>query len=219
MARPKEFDPEIALATAMERFWERGFEATSLADITAATGVQKASLYATYGDKRKLFLTALTRYQDEGIERLAAALAVPGPVRAAIEALFQNVVRDCTTRDGARGCLCVNTAVELGPRDPEIARMLELHAARAEKLIADALDRGKASGEFSASLRSPAVARHPVHALRSHRLRKGCVRAEEAKDRSRPRCRFSIANERTLGLRVVGVRRGSRAESCRCRSA
>ena len=77
MARPKEFDPQTALTAAMEKFWESGFEATSLVDLTQCMGVQKASLYATYGDKRTLFVSALAQYQDyqtrREIERNAAA--------------------------------------------------------------------------------------------------------------------------------------------------
>ena len=97
MGRPKEFDPDVALSAAMERFWEGGFEATSLSDITASTGVQKASLYATYGDKRQLFLTALSRYQAEGLARLQATFAAHATARDAFEAVFAGIIAECAS--------------------------------------------------------------------------------------------------------------------------
>lgn len=165
MARPKEFDPDVALGAAMEAFWEHGFDATSLADITAATGVKKASLYATYGDKRRLFITALSRYQDEGLERVRAGLAAGGTVRESIQELFAGYVKECASKDRSRGCLCVNTAVELGPRDEEIAGMLLLHARRVTALFAEAIERGKQQGEFAPRVDSQVTARFLLVAL------------------------------------------------------
>jgi TetR/AcrR family transcriptional repressor of nem operon len=159
MGRPKEFDPDAALSTAMERFWEGGFEATSLSDITASTGVQKASLYATYGDKRQLFLTALSRYQEQGLARLTATLGEHATARAAFEAVFAGVIAECASKDRSRGCLCVNTAVELGPRDPEIAAMLQAHARRVVTLFAERLEQGRKAGEIGAHMDVQATAR------------------------------------------------------------
>jgi TetR/AcrR family transcriptional repressor of nem operon len=159
MGRPKEFDPDVALSAAMERFWEGGFEATSLSDITASTGVQKASLYATYGDKRQLFLTALSRYQDEGLVRLTATLGAHATARAAFEAVFAGVITECASKDRSRGCLCVNTAVELGPRDPDVAEMLQAHARRVVALFADRLEQGRKQGEIAEHLDVQATAR------------------------------------------------------------
>ena len=158
MARPKQFDPDTALGAAMEKFWETGYDATSLADITACTGVQKASLYATYGDKRQLFMTALSRYQQEGLARLSAALMSGATAREAFAAVLGMVVKESASKDRARGCLCVNTAVELGPRDPEIARMLLVHARRLTALFAERLERGKAQGELGPRLDVQATA-------------------------------------------------------------
>jgi TetR/AcrR family transcriptional repressor of nem operon len=159
MGRPKEFDPEVALSAAMEKFWEGGFEATSLADITASTGVQKASLYATYGDKRQLFLTALSRYQDDGLERVKAMLAAHASARAAFEAVFAGMIDECASKDRSRGCLCVNTAVELGPRDPEIAAMLQAHARRVVTLFAERIEAGQREGEIAERIDARATAR------------------------------------------------------------
>src|SRR5262245_53912189 len=112
MARPKEFDPDQALRAAMQRFWERGFEATSLQDLTDCTGVQKTSLYATYGDKRELFLKALGQYQADSFERSRQRLEADGSPVAAIRAFMAEVVKSASSDQGCkRGCLFVNTAI------------------------------------------------------------------------------------------------------------
>lgn len=159
MARPKEFDPQTALTAAMEKFWESGYDATSLVDLTECMGVQKASLYATYGDKRKLFITALVRYQDAHYEAAAVSLPEAPSVRAWLRETLLFWMREAASKDSARGCFCVNTAVELGPRDPEIARMLAVHSRRVEELIAVGLERAKASGEVRADLDTQTAAR------------------------------------------------------------
>jgi TetR/AcrR family transcriptional repressor of nem operon len=159
MARPKEFDPQTALTAAMEKFWESGYDATSLVDLTECMGVQKASLYATYGDKRKLFITALAQYQDAHYEAAAVSLPEAPSVRTWLRESLLYWMREAATKDSARGCFCVNTAVELGPRDPEIARMLAVHSRRFEELIAVGLERAKASGEVRADLDTQTAAR------------------------------------------------------------
>lgn len=159
MARPKEFDPETALTAAMEKFWEGGFDATSLVDLTDCMGVQKASLYATYGDKRKLFMLALAQYQDFHYAQATVAFETATSVRECLRESMLHWMREAATKDGARGCFCVNTAVELGPRDPEIAKMLAVHARRFEDLIAAALERAKANGELRPDLDTQTAAR------------------------------------------------------------
>lgn len=162
MARPKEFDPDVALLAAMEAFWERGFEATSLSDLTACTGVQKASLYATYGDKRALFLAALDRYQDLGFAESFGRLdSAPSP-RAALEQIF---ARARQPKEGRKGCLCVNTAIEMAPHDADVRQRLEKNMQRAEAAVARALERSKELREVRADLDAKATARFLVTSL------------------------------------------------------
>jgi TetR/AcrR family transcriptional repressor of nem operon len=104
-------------------------------------------------------MTALSRYQDEGLERLKVGLASGGTVRESFQAIFDGAVKECASKDRARGCLCVNTAVELGPRDPEIAAMLLLQARRVTALFAETLERGKVQGELDARLDTLVTAR------------------------------------------------------------
>ena len=159
MGRPREFDEQQALGAALERFWEKGFEATSLADLTECMGLQKGSLYGAFGDKRQLYLSALARYQDEALGTIARALAAEGSPREALRAFFAEAVARSASRDGPRGCLCVNTAVELAPHDDEIARGLRKHGERVEALFQQLIERGQARGEFTTRLEARAAAR------------------------------------------------------------
>ena len=119
MARTKEFDPDAALQRALELFWERGYEATSMADLVEHLGVARASIYATFGGKHELYLKALERYVRVGDPASSTALSQPGPALPAVRALVERVRRRSrrATSD-RRGCMVVNTAVELAPHDP-----------------------------------------------------------------------------------------------------
>lgn len=147
MARPKEFDVDEALQSALEVFWRKGYEATSMQDLVAGMGIQKASLYATFGDKHSLYLTALRRYQEEHFDELTEHLAsATSPLRAITE--FVDEVFEYTAKDGRRGCLCVNANIELAPHDADVAELLRAHHERMEKLLAATLERARSLGEI-----------------------------------------------------------------------
>jgi TetR/AcrR family transcriptional repressor of nem operon len=92
MARPKEFDKDEALQKAMNVFWCRGFEATSMQDVVDAMGIKRQSLYDTFGGKHQLYLAALDRYRAEQDAKLLALLGTPGPVKEKLRKLFYEVI-------------------------------------------------------------------------------------------------------------------------------
>jgi TetR/AcrR family transcriptional repressor of nem operon len=165
VGRPTEFDVEEALASAMQKFRELGYEATSLSELTACTGVQKASLYATYGDKRTLFLSALQHYQELSYQTLEQRLKAAKSPRAALEAWFADAERNSAAKGKNSSCLCINTAIEFGDHDALVARALLGHAARIEQLIVDALTRAQKAREVSAELDLRAAARFLLTSL------------------------------------------------------
>ncbi|MCU1641184.1 MAG: putative TetR family transcriptional regulator [Nocardia sp.] len=112
--RPRSFDPDTALDRALEVFWRHGYEGASLADLTAAMGINKPSLYAAFGNKEDLFGKVLTRYLDGPGAYATAALNEP-TVRAVIERLVHGAVELTTAEDAPRGCLCVKTVQACGP--------------------------------------------------------------------------------------------------------
>ncbi|WP_131738992.1 TetR/AcrR family transcriptional regulator [Actinomadura roseirufa] len=159
MARTKEFDPDAALRRALDLFWERGYEATSMADLVERLGIARASIYATFGGKRELYLKALGRYVSTTDPVVGEALARPGPVLPAVRELVERFAAE-SGRDRPRlGCMVVNAAVELGPRDAEAARLVEASWAFLEASLTSALTRARAQGELPPDRDPRALAR------------------------------------------------------------
>ncbi|KUN32433.1 TetR family transcriptional regulator [Streptomyces corchorusii] len=160
MARTKEFDPDAALQSALELFWRRGYEATSMADLVGHLGIGRASLYATFGSKHELYLRALDRYGRTQDPVLTRELSRPGPVLPAVRGLVRRFAAEATaeaTRE--QGCLVTNTAVELAPHDREAARRVERSWDTVETLLHSALVRARAQGELAADRDPLALAR------------------------------------------------------------
>jgi len=167
LPRTPEFDDDEVLDAALQAFWHKGYQATSLTDLLEATGLARQSLYNTFGDKRALFLASLRRYADIGIGRLSEALE-GGSVRAAIRGVFEDALR-CAERD--QGCFLVNASTELLPRDPEVGRLVASAMGRQERAFADALRRGVREGELHLTPRRIAqTARFLVGALQGLRV-------------------------------------------------
>ncbi|AEW93100.1 MULTISPECIES: TetR/AcrR family transcriptional regulator [Streptomycetaceae] len=190
MARTKEFDPDAALDAALELFWRRGYEATSMADLVEHLGIARASVYGTFGSKRELYLKALDRYQESTAEGTLAALSEPGPalpaVRRLVEAFGAQTLQDAERR----GCFVTNTAVELAGSDAEAARRVERSWDGLESAIAGALTRARAQGELAAGQNPTALARFLVVLLQGLRV---MGRARPEPERVRDAVRAALA--------------------------
>jgi TetR/AcrR family transcriptional regulator, transcriptional repressor for nem operon len=170
MSRPREFDTDSALERAMHAFWAKGFRATSLDDLCAATGLSRSSLYAAFGGKRALLHRTLDRYGEQGAARVGAALSRPGPVRSAIAAFVQDLIDRIVEGPGRRGCFIGNCAAELARGDRVTAARVRRNLERIEGLFSDALARGRAQGEIAASVDVGELARYLVAAIQGLRL-------------------------------------------------
>ncbi|MEV6006512.1 TetR family transcriptional regulator [Streptomyces sp. NPDC051976] len=148
MARTKEFDPEIALQAALELFWRRGYEATSMADLVAHLGIGRASVYAAFGSKHELYLRALRRYGRLYDPVLLEELSQPGPALPAVRALVNRFAEESAGDELRRGCFVTNTAVELAPHDRAAARQVEASWDHLEAGLTSALLRARAQGEL-----------------------------------------------------------------------
>jgi TetR/AcrR family transcriptional repressor of nem operon len=150
MARPKAFDRDTALLAALEVFWAKGYAGASTDDLTGAMGIGRQSLYDTFGDKRRLYLEALTRYNTDNVAgHLAVLRDAPSPTQA-IEGLllrFANEPEDRRTR----GCMGVNAICEFG-QDPDVAEASRASGERLEAGLARLVATGKASGDIDASV-------------------------------------------------------------------
>ncbi|MER7724798.1 TetR/AcrR family transcriptional regulator [Streptomyces sp. NPDC096323] len=149
MARTKEFDPDAALQSALELFWRRGYEATSIADLVEHLGIGRASIYATFGNKHELYLKAMDRYSEGRDPLLLAELSQPGPVLPAVRAMVRRFASEAASPEGRlNGCLITNTAAELAPHDPAATRRVEISWEHLETLLQCALVRARAQGEL-----------------------------------------------------------------------
>ncbi|MEV8456277.1 TetR/AcrR family transcriptional regulator [Streptomyces sp. NPDC052095] len=160
MARTKEFDPDAALQSALELFWRRGYEATSMADLVDHLGIGRASIYATFGNKHELYLKALDRYTEVRDPLLLAELSAPGPALPAVRALVRRFAAEAASpAERLSGCLVTNTAAELAPHDPAAARRVEASWRYIETLLHAALERARMQGELPEGREPGALAR------------------------------------------------------------
>lgn len=170
MARPREFDADAALESAMNAFWTKGYEATSLDDLCAVTGLSRSSLYAAFGSKRNLLLMSIDRYVEQRRPNIAAALSQPGPIREAIAELAAQFIDLIVAGPGRRGCFLGNCAAEL-PRGDRAAMARVRDGLKAtETNFRDALVRGKACGELRSDADVDALARFLTAGFQGLRL-------------------------------------------------
>jgi TetR/AcrR family transcriptional repressor of nem operon len=126
MARPRQFNEEDALEAALGCFWRHGYEATTIRMLTRATGLTSASLYNAFGDKRGLFERALDHYVATGFAARAKRLERDLPPRDAILTFFHEMVALSLDDPERKGCLVVNSALDIAPRDPDLQRAIEV---------------------------------------------------------------------------------------------
>jgi TetR/AcrR family transcriptional regulator, transcriptional repressor for nem operon len=144
----KQFDVNEVLDKAMQIFWNRGYEATSMQDLVERMGINRGSLYATYRDKHALFLAALRRYAETvHFRRLVDLESTYGP-REAIRQLFLAVTAQGSERENC-GCFLTNTALELAAHDPEAGRVVAQAQKQTEAWFARMITEGKTAGEIS----------------------------------------------------------------------
>jgi TetR/AcrR family transcriptional regulator, transcriptional repressor for nem operon len=170
MSRTKEFDPDAMLQRALELFWERGYEATSMAGLVEHLGIARASIYATFGDKHSLYLRALDRYVQARDPGLVEKLSQPGPVLPAIRALVEAYTAESVCDERRRGCMVVNAAVELMSRDRQAARQVEASWVTLETALTSALTRARAQGEIPEEKDPRALARFLLVVLQGMRV-------------------------------------------------
>lgn len=123
MPRPREFDEPTVLEAAMRCFWNRGFEQTSMRDLAGEMGITSASLYNAFGDKRSLYRRALEYYLEQSVRDRVARLS-PLPPFSALRAFFDEIVERSVIDKQRRGCMLVNSALELAPYDPEFQKLV-----------------------------------------------------------------------------------------------
>ncbi|NJP93718.1 TetR/AcrR family transcriptional regulator [Nonomuraea sp. FMUSA5-5] len=151
MARQREFDRETALESALLTFWRHGYEATSVAELTAAMGIRPPSLYAAFGDKRRLFEEAVRRYQQTYGAFTTRALAEEPTGRGAIERVLREAAAEYASAEHPRGCLVITAAVNCGPESAEVEALLRGFRQEAKAAIKRRIDDDVAAGRLPAA--------------------------------------------------------------------
>ncbi|TPM26900.1 TetR/AcrR family transcriptional regulator [Mesorhizobium sp. B2-3-5] len=169
MARPREFDEETVLDAAVRCFWSHGYQATSVKDLIDSTGITAASLYNAFGDKRALFRTALDHYVEGSVvERIRRCEALP-PCEA-IETFFDEILVRSLDDPEHKGCLLVNSALEIAPHDPEFEEVIARVLGRIENFFRGCLDAGQVAGTMTRSVSAEDLARHLLGVLMGVRV-------------------------------------------------
>ena len=158
MPRPRSFEEDAVLDQAVQLFWERGYEGTSLADLEAHLGLGRQSLYNAFGDKQTLFLKALERYQRGVVEKRFGHLTAPGAGLDAIRAFFKANVEALTAPGPRRACLIANTILERGSQDADVLLRCNHARAELERGFRRALAQAKTRGELAEGLDVEATA-------------------------------------------------------------
>ncbi|MCU6599668.1 TetR/AcrR family transcriptional regulator [Peribacillus frigoritolerans] len=165
MVRQREFDEEKALDDAMLLFWEKGYKATSLSDLTAKMGIQRPSLYSAFGDKEKLFEAALRKYTKLHASHIRKKLQNNLSVKEAFHTFFEDLVEEEYKESPNKGCFCINTMVELAPHDEKFEILTREHQMYLSIIFQETIVRGIRSGELESSLNAKVLAQTLVVSL------------------------------------------------------
>ena len=154
--RPLQFDPDTALDAAMRTFWSRGYEATALPDLLAATGLSRSSLYQCFGSKRHLFELCLERYREQLAGSMLEALEASPSALAFLRGVLDGIVGETDAEARRRGCLIMNTAREFDCRGRIVAKLVRDTTKQMAGIFETAIRRGQQEGDI-ASGRDPQV--------------------------------------------------------------
>jgi AcrR family transcriptional regulator len=150
--RPRAYEPDVALGKALDLFRKGGFAATSLDDLSTATGMNRPSLYGAFGDKRELYIKSYQRYRNDARAATTEIFRGEMPIRQRLARIYAIALDIYLSGDtGPRGCFTVMTAASEAVADPDIRAMVVDALVRLDKAFAVCFQRAKESGELPAS--------------------------------------------------------------------
>jgi TetR/AcrR family transcriptional regulator, transcriptional repressor for nem operon len=159
MARPREFDEQAVLDLTTQRFWSKGYEATSMRDLADSTGVTTASLYNAFGDKRALYRLVLDRYVRLALTACAEIFGEERPAVGALERYFDALIEEALADALQKGCFVVNTALEVAPHDADFRDLVTNVFDQIEKYLRDCIVSGQSDGTIRTKLPAADLAR------------------------------------------------------------
>jgi TetR/AcrR family transcriptional regulator, transcriptional repressor for nem operon len=147
MGRPREFDDRAALDAAIQCFWRRGYEATSVRELSASMGICGTSLYNAFGGKRALFVEALEHYLDRTTRARIRRLESSLPPKQAVCAFIQEVIERSLADRERRGCFLINSALEVAPHDRELGTAIAARLGEIEDFFHRSIVSAQAAGD------------------------------------------------------------------------
>ncbi|WP_343049639.1 TetR/AcrR family transcriptional regulator [Paenibacillus phytohabitans] len=161
LGRTKEFEINEVLDKAVQLFWKQGYEKTSMQDLVDFMGIHRRSIYDTFGDKHALYMKALKRYESTQNKKLRLLVERQEPVKELIRRFLESSIEK---DEEPLGCFMVNSGVELGVLDPEVAALVEDSYFNTEKLLYHLVQTGQQRGELRASLKPEAISHYLMNA-------------------------------------------------------
>lgn len=166
----KTFDESDVIEKAMHVFWEKGYAATSISDITEATGVKRGSLYNAYDGKEDLFMRSLLKYDREQRKQQLLQLAAVKDPREAIVMFFDYCVKESLQDPGKKGCLLVNTALDYSLHDDEVQNVVSNAMKELTTFFEKQIKRGRENGGIPGSVEPRPTARALIALLAGLRV-------------------------------------------------
>jgi TetR/AcrR family transcriptional repressor of nem operon len=170
MARNKEFETSEVLDKALNLFWCKGYNGTSMQEVVDCLGISRSSLYDTFGDKRQLYLAALERYRSQMAGALLQAVQQATAVVPTVSKVFEMAVHESLADQLGKGCFMVNSTVELAPHDPEVARIVKANLEDIEEAFYQLIRKGQQQGEVTSKHDARALARFLFNAMSGLRV-------------------------------------------------
>lgn len=170
--RPREFDAEEALAAALRVFWSKGYEGSSLADLTEAMGITRPSIYAAFGNKEALFRQALDLYEREKLAYIHSAMDAP-TARGVAERLLQGALETCTGANEPRGCLGVISSTACGSEAQSIRAEVLKRAESVRAAIRQRIEQAVADGDFTSPVDPAGITKYLTVVLQGMAVQAG----------------------------------------------
>ena len=210
MSRPRSYDKTELLQRAMEAFWTQGYARTSIHDLVGQTGVNRASLYGAYSDKRALFIAGIRRYLDRVVETNVRRLIEVEPAGEAVRQFFLKLVEAPIDRI-RRGCLVTNSAVEFGVEDAELAALIRKAFRRVERVLYERLVEAQKANQLVEGVQPKVLARLLITVLQGIRV---MARVGVDREIMRDAVAGALVGIRTTQSGKTAVTRRLRPNSC-----
>lgn len=170
MARTKDFDENEVLSKAIQLFWFKGYNGTSMQDLVDALGISRSSLYDTYTDKHTLFVKALESYQNTGAAKIQEIIDQTALAKETVKKMLELATNDLVRDEQQKGCFMVNAEVEVAPHDAEIGALVCKNDQQMEDAFYRVIQKGKDSGEIKNQQDARALARFMLNTIKGMRV-------------------------------------------------